>query len=300
MCSYSKEELLKLANEVMVIYKLTNLINGKVYIGQTVRTFNKRYTGAGVGAERMKKYYEIRGNIKNEHLYNSLIKYGTDNFKVEIIEQCKTIDELNEKEEYYIELYNSTDYKKGYNIQYGGDNHRRSYKWRIEKLFTNDSDKIYFTSLIEQGLIDKDYLFDLINSPVLYIKKGGAKKYWKNYFYRNMKVCCEEHGMTVEEGFRMAMRKKDNSRHNKEIYKHVPITKHEIWFKEDVEDWDNIVFERKKIKDTSNMGRPRKNEKINKKREYVIHYKPCPICGKITQSRFRMCADCKRAKENNK
>ena len=93
---YTEEELLDLATLTMIIYKITNLINGKVYIGQTIRTFNKWYNGAGIGAERVLRYFEInKDNKKNEHLNNALIKYGTNNFKVEIICKCNTIEELN-------------------------------------------------------------------------------------------------------------------------------------------------------------------------------------------------------------
>ena len=91
---YTKEELLDLATKETIIYKMTNLINNKVYIGQTIRTFNKRYNGAGIGAERVLRYFEVnKGNKKNEHLNNALIKYGTNNLKIEILCQCNTVEE---------------------------------------------------------------------------------------------------------------------------------------------------------------------------------------------------------------
>ena len=91
-----------------IIYKITNKINGKVYIGQTIRSFNKRYKGDLL-------------NTHNEHLKNSILKYGIDNF--EIIKEYDTAqdqEELNQKEEYYINLFNSMDPSKGYNKKGGG------------------------------------------------------------------------------------------------------------------------------------------------------------------------------------
>lgn len=294
---YSKEELIDLASKTMIIYKITNLINGKMYIGQTINTFNKRYNGLGVGVERVKKYYEIKGNIRNEHLYNAIIKYGVDNFKVEIVCQCSSIDELNEKEEYYINLYNTTDYNLGYNAQQGGDNHKRAFKWRLDRLLYNEDDKKFFTWLVSEKYIDKDLMLNLLNTPVVYIKKNGSTK--KYYYYTNIRLCCMQNGLSVEDGFCMAMRKRDNSKDNKKIYHHVHITKHEIWFREDI-NIDRTEFENYKNRDFSNNGRPRKNKKETVKKKQTIHYKPCPICGKTTQSRFKMCSDCKRKAEEQK
>lgn len=85
----------------MVIYKTTNIINGKIYIGQDSNN-NPKYIGSG---KILKKA------IKN---------YGKENFKKEIIEYCTSITDLNEKEIYWIKFYNSTDKNIGYNIAHGG------------------------------------------------------------------------------------------------------------------------------------------------------------------------------------
>ena len=85
----------------MVIYKTTNLINGKIYIGQDTKN-NPNYLGSG----KLLKY--------------ALIKYGKDNFKKEILEYCKNIDELNEREKHWITELNSTNKEIGYNVTFGG------------------------------------------------------------------------------------------------------------------------------------------------------------------------------------
>ena len=90
------------------IYKITNLLNNKSYIGQS--TFIE------------KRWSEEKRNKNNgKTLTNAINKYGIENFKFEILEECEQ-DLLNEKEQQYINLYNSVE--NGYNMTYGGDGHR--------------------------------------------------------------------------------------------------------------------------------------------------------------------------------
>ena len=85
----------------MFIYKTTNLINGKIYVGQHISN-NKFYLGSGT------------------ILRNAIKKYGQVNFKREIIEICTTKELLDEREIFWISELNSTDRKIGYNIRTGG------------------------------------------------------------------------------------------------------------------------------------------------------------------------------------
>lgn len=91
----------------MIIYKATNNINGKVYIGQTIRTLEERIS------EHKRKKESVLGR--------AIRKYGKDNFSFEIIDSAENVDELNEKEKYWIDYYNSCDKEKGYNLCAGGD-----------------------------------------------------------------------------------------------------------------------------------------------------------------------------------
>ena len=94
----------------MIVYKVTNKINGKIYIGITKGALNKRWR-SHVGSA-------LKCN-SNNHFHNAIRKYGEDNFIVEQIDSAHDYEELKEKEKYYISVFNSVD--RGYNSTYGGD-----------------------------------------------------------------------------------------------------------------------------------------------------------------------------------
>lgn len=106
----------------MQIYKITNMINGKIYIGKN-STSKPNYMGSGV--------------ILNE----AKLKYGIQNFIKDIIEDnIKDIDTLNEREVYWINYYNSQDRNIGYNITEGGDGNNG--KWNGDLLTEDHKDNI--------------------------------------------------------------------------------------------------------------------------------------------------------------
>lgn len=88
---------------ILTIYKITCLINQKVYIGQTSETIEKRFA-------RHMGYQKDESDTK---FYRAIRKYGKDNFKIEAIDFAETQEELDEKEVYYINLYDSVE--NGYN-----------------------------------------------------------------------------------------------------------------------------------------------------------------------------------------
>ena len=94
------------------IYKITNLINNKVYIGKTERTVNKRWK-EHVKNAKTDKYQNII-------LYRAMRKYGIDNFKVEAIDEVSNFEDLDEREIYWINYYQSCG-EKGYNTTGGGE-----------------------------------------------------------------------------------------------------------------------------------------------------------------------------------
>ena len=107
-----------------IIYKVTNKVNNKVYIGQTVHSFNDRYPMKGTGAERIYKYHKYYNDRKeqyenkgiNKHLLSSFEKYGIDSFEVdEEFDIAYSKEELDYKENYYIQVFQSNIPKYGYN-----------------------------------------------------------------------------------------------------------------------------------------------------------------------------------------
>jgi group I intron endonuclease len=97
-----------------IIYIIKNKVSNKVYIGQTIRTLNGRKSEYKL-AYKNKKFH-------NPYLKNSFMKYGWDSFEFSILDTANTIDELNEKEIYYIQYYKSNQREYGYNITSGGRN----------------------------------------------------------------------------------------------------------------------------------------------------------------------------------
>ncbi len=95
----------------MIIYKATNIINEKCYIGQTVKTLNARISGHKNSAQKIRDC---------SYFHNAIKKYGIENFKWEIIDVCNDRKELNEKESFYIKKYN-TIHPNGYNLTWGGE-----------------------------------------------------------------------------------------------------------------------------------------------------------------------------------
>lgn len=86
----------------MIVYKITNNINGKVYIGQTRRNLQ----------QRMRQHFQ---HAKDSAISNAIRKYGKDAFKVEVLEEVFSLEELCYLEQYYIKHCDSMS-PNGYNL----------------------------------------------------------------------------------------------------------------------------------------------------------------------------------------
>lgn len=87
------------------IYKTTNKINGKIYVGKKISSafLGNKYHGSGA------------------YIKNAIHKYGEENFETELLEEAYDLEDLNMKEKYWIKKLNSQDKIIGYNISPGGD-----------------------------------------------------------------------------------------------------------------------------------------------------------------------------------
>lgn len=92
-----------------VIYKITNKINGKIYIGQTIQNVKERFY------QHCAEKCEIA--VSNMAIHKAIKKYGKQNFTLEVVETVNK-NYLNEREIYWIQKYNS--YDNGYNSTKGG------------------------------------------------------------------------------------------------------------------------------------------------------------------------------------
>lgn len=101
--------------KIVGIYKITNLIDGKIYIGQTVN-YKKRKTSHLTSLKN--------GKHHNDHLQRAFEKYGENSFKIKLIKEC-TIEELDKLEKYYINELDACNHDKGYNMMHGGQKYRK-------------------------------------------------------------------------------------------------------------------------------------------------------------------------------
>lgn len=99
------------------IYKTTNLINGKQYIGQHYGKINDSYLGSGT------------------LILKAIEKYGKNSFYKEVLEICQSREDANEKEKFYISLYNAVENENFYNLADGnpiGSSWKYCHKWAKE------------------------------------------------------------------------------------------------------------------------------------------------------------------------
>lgn len=97
----------------MFIYKITNKINGKIYIGQTIRPIEIRF----------KAHCDV--SSKSRAIHSAIKKYGKENFSLELVQECISMDDLNRMEVFWIRWFNCIS-PNGYNLTDGGNNQRPS------------------------------------------------------------------------------------------------------------------------------------------------------------------------------
>lgn len=103
----------------MFIYSITNKVNGKQYIGQTVQNVGKRWKS------------HLKKNSNCKALGNAISLYGKENFLIETVYEATSLEELNQKEQEFINKYNTLA-PKGYNLTVGGDRTKHSEESRAK------------------------------------------------------------------------------------------------------------------------------------------------------------------------
>jgi group I intron endonuclease len=180
------------------IYKITNTINNKVYIGSSVNISNREY----------KHFWMLNKGIHdNEYLQKSYNKYGKDVFIFEIVEYCES-NKLIEKENIFITLHESNNLNKGYNLALVNDFRRNTY---------NDEVKVKLSkyNLDKNGSINKFLLSNIETKETLTFDNlvDGANYLIKNGFAngspRNvrMKLSSSLRGKLVNNGYKGSIRK---------------------------------------------------------------------------------------------
>jgi len=144
-----------------IIYKATNKINGKSYIGQTIQPLNKRI---------IKHVNDALNNRYNSYFHKVIRKHGKKNFIWEVIAKCNSIEELNKMEVEMIKRHNAIN--KGYNLTEGGEG-------RVGCKHTEKSKK----KMSEQNKGEKNGMYGKHHSEKTKKKMSESRKGKKSFWY---------------------------------------------------------------------------------------------------------------------
>lgn len=163
----------------MIIYKITNQLNGEVYIGQTTKSLE----------ERMIWHRNAFVSQVDTHLYNAMHKYGWDNFVAEVIDSSAcTKEELDALERYYIKEYNSM--VDGYNMTEGGESNPMNCRRSREK-----HDKIMRSNEVRTKISE--------SMKLSYAERGGPSEEHRKHLSEQKKAMyASEQGQLVRDKFR--------------------------------------------------------------------------------------------------
>lgn len=153
------------------IYKYTNNINNKVYIGQSINLERRKYS-------HKSSAYNEKANGYNSQFHQAIRKYGLENFSYEVVaeisneEYSKQI--LDDLERYFIKYYNS--FKNGYNATEGGDDIPNSVQYgeKNGRALLKEEDVIYIRECYNAHIPFKLVYEEYKNK----ISKRGLQKIW--------------------------------------------------------------------------------------------------------------------------
>lgn len=160
---------------MFTIYKITNIINQKIYIGQTSRTIWERFSNHCV--------YALTYNY-NTFFYKAIRKYGKENFIIEPVEEnISTKQEADEKEKHYIHKYNSLNHNIGYNSTKGGeggntyisktDDEMNIIRNKISEGLTGEKNGNHRVIFVKDTITNEEYRFGSMLQCEKYLKDNG-------------------------------------------------------------------------------------------------------------------------------
>lgn len=171
------------------VYLHRNLKNQKVYIGQTCQSVQKRWNNG-------------KGYISSPHFYAAIQKYGWNNFEHIILKEKLNAEEADYWEKYYINLYQSQQSEKGYNILSGGneklkeywskESNRKNQSLKRKQYFKNHPEKIkeIKNRLNTPEINEKHKVFMKNNYDISFLKQINEK--------RKIQVLCIETGKVFD------------------------------------------------------------------------------------------------------
>jgi group I intron endonuclease len=187
------------------VYKIENLVDGKIYIGSSLNLENREY----------KHFWMLnRNNHDNQHLQNSYNKFGVKSFKFSIIEECCEIF-LIERENYYINQHKSFNQEFGYNMALVNEFRRNTYNDEVKNklsrynLMKNGNFKTFSLTNIET---EEEYIFDTLVNGANYLLENGFAKGKPSYV--RVKLSSSLRGVKINNG------KNNKGSIRKTCYKH--------------------------------------------------------------------------------
>lgn len=166
------------------IYKIVNLENGKIYVGQAVSHIlnHQRYRPYGMEGRFRCHVSEAFSKKKNQshYLNNALRKYGVNSFAVELLQRCKP-DDADSVETSYIQQLNSL-FPAGYNLKLGGTqfHHSNESKRRV-----SDGMVTYFKDKKLQRFLAVKQLDEEVDQYIKPLRRNGVQYGWYVYIERN-------------------------------------------------------------------------------------------------------------------
>lgn len=150
---------------VWTIYKHTNKINGKSYIGQTINSPERRWRVDGSGYKDSPKFH------------GAIIKYGWEAFTHEVLEEVNTLEDANQREIYWINFYDTyNNDNKGYNMTPGGKSYM-SELWKEKEFRENMSAS--FKKARKKSWQDEEFAKRQEDKLVNGLKKAWANSEWR-------------------------------------------------------------------------------------------------------------------------